>query len=338
MKLFLPLAVALTLLSSPLHAHDASVEMAAAAGNFLLALTPEQKAKAVFEFGDAERKNWHFVPKTRKGLTFKEMNYDQRLLAQALMASGLSHKGYAKSVSIMSLESILAILEKDRVGGPVRDPETYFISIFGTPGVSPWGWRLEGHHLAFNFTSVGDAVPTVTPNFFGTNPGVVKEGPRAGTRILGAEEDLGRELAKSLTPEQRQVAVILTEVPKDIFNDPKRVDPTKPEGIAQSKLTAEQNTILVKLVKEYLDRARPDIAAAEYARIEKEGPDKLFFTWAGSVEPGQPHYYRIQGGHFVLEYDNTQNGANHVHSLWRDFDREFGNDLLKAHLDAAHAK
>jgi hypothetical protein len=219
----------------------------------------------------------------------------------------------------------------------VRDPERYFVTVFGTPGKAPWGWRVEGHHLALNFTVASDDAPAMTPAFFGTNPGEVRSGARAGTRILGTEEDLGRTLVKSLNEEQRKAAVILADAPKEVFNDPKRVEPTKPEGIAQSKLDAAQQATLMKLVKEYLFRHRPDVAAEEFAKVEKAGADKLFFAWAGGFELGQPHYYRVQGGHFVLEYDNTQNEANHVHSLWRDFDHDFGADLLGQHVKTAHA-
>jgi hypothetical protein len=332
-----PLALAFTLACLPLHAHDATAEMSAAALNFLAALTPEQKAKATFDFTDEERANWHFIPRPRKGLPIKEMTQEQRLLAQALLASGLSNRGYEKAVSIMSLEAVLAVLEND-TENKKRDPEKYYVSIFGAPGGSaPWGWRVEGHHLSLNYTTAGDAAPSMTPSFFGTNPGEVRTGPRAGTRILAAEEELGRTLVKSLTEEQRKVAVINADAPKDIVNDPKRIDPTQPEGLPQSKLTTEQTATLVKLVKEYLFRCRPDVAAEDWARVEKAGLDKLHFAWAGGLGRGQPHYYRVQGGHFVLEYDNTQNDANHVHSIWRDFDHDFGGDLLKAHLDAAHS-
>lgn len=334
MKTFLPIALALTVFAMPARAHDASAEMTTAAKNFLAALTPEQKQKASFEFTDEERKNWHFVPRARKGVMLKELNYEQRLLAHTLLSTGLSHRGYNKAVSIMSLEAVLAELEQGR--GAVRDPELYFVSIFGKPGVKPWGWRVEGHHLALNFTDTGKGTPIVTPNFFGANPGEVKSGPRAGTRVLAAEEDLARALVKMLTPEQRKIAVILEKAPADVFNDPKRVEPTKPEGLPRAQMTPEQDAALLLLMKEYLFRARPDVAEADLARIEKAGKDKLFFAWAGGFERGEPHYYRIQGGHFVLEYDNTQNGANHVHSLWRDFDRDFGKDLLKEHRDAAH--
>lgn len=316
-------------------AHDASVEMAAAAKAWLSSLNAEQKAKATFEFAGDERTNWHFVPKARKGLPIKEMTQEQRLLAHALLATGLSHRGYTKAVSIMSLEAVLAELEKGK--GPVRDPEAYFVSIFGTPGVEPWGWRVEGHHLALNFTSAGGAAPAMTPSFFGSNPGEVKEGPRAGTRILGQEEELGRSLVKSLADDQKKKAIILTEAPKDIFNVPGRSD-TKPEGIAWSDLNETQRTALMKLIQEYVGRHRPDVASEDIEKLKKAGLEKIYFAWAGGLERGEPHYYRVQGGSFVLEYDNVQNGANHVHSLWRDFDHDFGADLLGEHYKAAHTK
>ena len=333
-----PLSLAFVLALAPLaRAHDATVEMEQAAKAFLSALTDEQKAKVSFPFEGDERANWHFVPKPRKGLPIKEMTQDQRLLAQGLLATGLSHRGYTKAVSIMSLESVLAILEKDKKGAPVRDPENYFFSIFGTPGTSPWGWRFEGHHLSLNFTAVGDAAPAMTPSFFGTNPGEVKDGPRAGTRILGPEEELGRALVKSLNEDQRKKAVVLAAAPKDIFNIPGRND-TKPEGISWTDLTAEQREDLLKIVREYLGRHRPDVAAEDLAKLEKAGFDQLNFAWAGGFERGEPHYYRIQSGSSVLEYDNVQNGANHVHSVWRDFDHDFGTDLLAEHYKAAHGK
>lgn len=337
MKTLLTLLLGVALLT-PLRAHDAAAEMATAAKNFLAALTPEQKEKATMDFAGEQRIDWHFIPRPRKGLSFKDMSYEQRLLGHSLLATGLSHTGYAKAVNIMSLESVLAILEQGRQGGAVRDPETYFVSIFGKPGTTPWGWRLEGHHLSLNFTVASDQGVAMTPSFFGTNPAEVKTGPRAGMRVLGAEEDLGRALARSFNEEQRRLAMILPEAPKEIFNDPKRVEPTKPEGVPQSKLTAEQTATLIQLIKTYLFRCRPDVAAEDWAKVEKAGLDKLHFTWAGSIESGQPHYYRVQGGNFVLEYDNTQNGANHAHTIWRDFDRDFGQDLLKQHRDAAHAK
>jgi hypothetical protein len=332
-------AAILLALATSAFAHDANVEMAKAANALLATLTPEQKAKATFSFeSDAkgERLNWHFIPRERKGLPIKEMTEPQVALARALLKTGLSDDGYKKADTIQSLESILREMEKDTTGK--RDPMKYYVSIFGTPGAKTWGWRWEGHHQSFNYTSAGDAAPSVTPSFFGTNPGEVREGDRKGLRVLGLEEDLGRSLVKSLNDEQRKTAVILTEAPKEILNDPKRPDPTKPEGIAASKLTADQQATLVKIIKLYLFRCRTDVAAEEFAKIEKAGIDNVFFAWAGGFELGEPHYYRVQNNAFVLEYDNTQNNANHVHCIWRDFANDFGGDVLKRHASEGHAK
>lgn len=330
----------LTMLSFPLSAHsqEAVQEMAQAANNFLASLTTDQKSKTVFEFTDAERQHWHFVPMARKGLPFKEMTPPQRLLAHALLSSGLSSRGYGKAVSIMSLDEILKELEQGK--GPVRDPELYYLSIFGKPdgkaGAQPWGWRVEGHHVALNFTTVNGLIAGTTPSFFGSNPGEVKNGPRAGQRVLGREEDLGFELINALSDEQRKMAIILEKAPADIFNVPGRNDWTKAEGIAQSALTDAQKAVLTKLIHEYIDRCRSDLAAQDWAKIEKARLDKIFFAWAGGMEPGKPHYYRVQGPTFVLELDNTQNNANHVHALWRDLTNDFGADLLKEHYENGH--
>jgi hypothetical protein len=327
-------AVVLLSIAAAVDAHDATVEMEQAAKAFLSSLTPEQKTKAVMEFAGAQRTDWHFVPKERKGLSIKEMTQEQRLLAHAFLATGLSHRGYTKAVTIMSLETVLASLEKGR--GPQRDPELYFVSIFGEPGKCPWSWRVEGHHLSLNFTAAADsAAPIMTPSFFGSNPGEVKAGARAGTRILSVEEELGRTLVKSLDEMQKKKAVILPEAPKDIFNVPGR-NSTKAEGIAWSDLNEAQRGMLMKLIREYVERHRPDVAAEDLKRLEKAGLEKVYFAWAGGSGRGEPHYYRVQSGHFVIEYDNVQNGANHVHSLWRDFDREFGADLLAEHYKTAH--
>ncbi len=316
-------------------AHVASAEMAAAAITLLGKLSPEQKAKAAFEFTSEERKNWHFIPRERKGLPLKEMSEEQRTLALALMQTGLSEDGYKKARAIMSLESVLREMEKDTTGK--RDPEKYFISVFGTPGgKEPWGWRFEGHHISLNYSSIDGGAPAMTPSFFGTNPGEVREGERKGLRVLGNEEDLGRVLIKSLTEEQRKIAVINTTAPAEILAEPKRPDPIKPEGISWDKLNAEQQAQLAKVVKEQLFRCRPDVAAEEWTRIEKAGLPKVYFAWAGGFERGEPHYYRVQNETFIVEYDNTQGKANHPHSVWRDWARDFGGDLLKRHIEESH--
>ena len=314
------------------HAHIAGEEMAAAANKFLSALTPEQRSSATFELKSEERSNWQFVPKVRKGLTLQKMNAEQRTLAHSLLKSGLSAHGYQKATNIISLESVLKELEGPR-GAMVRDGELYYFTIFGKPeAAGTWGWRVEGHHFSANFTVVKGELFSGTPSFMGTNPAEIRKGPRAGLRILADDEDLGRALVKALSEEQRQTAIFDKTAPKDIItsNRPK-VMPLETAGIVAKKLTKEQTVQLKDLVKAYVNRLRGELAEADLARIDKAGWDKVYFAWAGGIEKGEPHYYRVQGPTFLIEYDNTQNDANHIHAVWRDFDNDFGEDLLRKH-------
>ena len=338
MKNFLTLSWSLVLVAFwhgttlPARAHSPVEEMAEAANYFLMALTPEQKAKATFEWKDSERQNWHFIPKDRKGLPFKEMTSAQQRLAQALLASGMSQRGYVKAVTIMSLEQVLKEIE----GGKTpftRDPELYYVSIFGAPEPKgAWGWRVEGHHLSANFTIVKGELLAGTPSFFGTNPAEVKEGPRKGTRVLGDEEDFARQLVKAFSADQRRTAVVTNVAPKDIFTAAERhVKALDSVGLPAAKMTHEQSELLLKLVKEYIQRVRPEMAKNDLTKIQKAGFEKILFAWMGGVEPGEGHYYRVQGPTFLLEYDNTQNNNNHVHAVWRDFENDFGEDLLRKH-------
>ncbi len=305
-------------------------EMVRAANNFLEALTPEQRAKTVFTLEDAERLNWHFIPRERKGLPLKEMNEAQRARARALLAAGLGQRGYLKANTIMELEIVL----RELGGNPeTRDPERYFFSIFGSPSEQqPWGWRVEGHHLSVNFTIAGSSMVATAPAFFGANPARVPSGSRQGLRALAEEEDVARELVKSLDTSQRATAVILAEAPRDIITgNAAEVDPLSPAGIAVTALNRSQSALLVRLLDVYLARMAPDLAAARRARLEQTDFGKVTFAWAGGLESGQPHYYRIQGPSFLIEFDNTQNNANHIHSVWRDFEADFGRDLLREH-------
>lgn len=322
-------------------AHEAGAQMSAIAKVFLSALTPEQKAKACFEFGSEERENWHFIPRERKGLPMKEMTPQQRLLAHALLNTGLGFRGAAKAVTIMSLEEVLYQIEgadesKRAATREKRDPEKYFVSIFGEPAdKGAWGWRVEGHHLSLNFTIKDGQMLRATPSFMGTNPGEIRQGPLTGLRVLGVEEELGRELVKSLSEEQFKKAFVSTEAPKEMITEAKhKVDPLSPEGIADTDLDAKQKGMLKRLIDEYVDRLRPEIADAARAEFQAGGP--IHFAWAGGKERGEPHYYRVQGKSFLLEYDNTQNNANHVHSVWRSFDGDFGRDVLGEHVKQAH--
>lgn len=312
-------------------------DMADAAKKFLAALTPEQRGTASIEFKSDERFNWHFVPRDRKGLALKEMTRPQRDLAHALFRSGLSERGYSKTTDLLTLAEILYNLENQAAH---RDPGLYYVTIFGEPGKAPWGWRLEGHHLSYNITVGDKGVLGVTPSFVGANPAEVADGPRKGFRPLAREEDLARELVQSLDAAQRNMAIIATTAPRDIITGASRkAKPLEPLGIPAAKLTGPQQQLLESLIREYVFTYRNEIAEADWKKINAAGRDRLHFAWAGGVERGQGHYYRIQGPTFLMEYDNTQNRANHIHAVWRDFENDFGEDLLRKHYEqVTHGK
>jgi hypothetical protein len=276
------------------------------------------------------------------------MNPSQQALARELLKAGLSQRGYMTATQVMELESVLATLEAAQAAAAaqppqgnrfVRDPERYFFSIFGTPSTrNTWGWRVEGHHLSLHFTVVNGTLVAGAPTFLGSNPAEVRDGPRRGTRVLGLEEDAARSLLESLDASQRVTAIINTTAPNDIVTVASvKIDPLSPLGIPAAALTVSQRALLKQLVDVYAGYMADDIAADRLARIEKAGWDKVAFAWAGRLERGQKHYYRVQGPTFLIEYDNTQNDANHIHSVWRDFNGDFGEDLLREHVhDTPH--
>jgi hypothetical protein len=314
--------------------HSASV-MTDAAKAFVNSLTPAQRVQATFQFQDDERFDWHYIPKVRKGLALRDMTPEQKQLAHALLAAGLSQQGYIKAVSIMSLDEVLKLLEGGK--GPQRDPEGYFFTVFGEPSASgTWGYRVEGHHLSQNFTIVNGKVQGA-PSFFGTNPAQILEGPRKGLRVLASEEELGRQLVKSLTEDQQKTAVVSKDAPKEILTEASRKAALsgQPSGLMISKMNASQRAIFQSLLDVYCQNMTDQIDQTREDQIKKAG-DNIYFAWAGGEESGQGHYYRIQSPSFLVEFDDTQDHANHIHSVWRDFNGDFGEDLLKEHYQSSH--
>jgi hypothetical protein len=311
--------------------------MAGAAKYFLNGLSPDQKAKATFAFSNEERLNWHFIPRERKGLPFREMDTAQKALAHSFMSTGLSPRGYQKATLINSLEDILKQQEKNNKAPLRRDPEGYFFSVFGEPGDSGnWGWRVEGHHISLNFTLSGGKVIATSPMFFGSNPQEIKWGPRQGQRTLPREEDLGRELVLALDAKQKTTAVLTGETPKDIISFNKRkADPLDPKGLVAKQMNKKQSDILMSLIEEYVGNLPDDLANVRIEGVKKAGLDKVTFAWAGGTDKGQGHYYRVQGPTFLIEYDCTQDNGNHIHSVWRDYNGDFGTDVLAAHYRQA---
>jgi hypothetical protein len=316
--------------------------MADAANKFLSTLTPEQKQTASFAFDNVkERERFGFVPTEmhpRVGLTIEKMTEPQRQAAHNLLKTGLSQKGYMTASAIMELESILNLIENPpgaKPGKLERNPLKYYVWVFGTPAAKgTWGWKVEGHHLSLNFTVVGGHnMVSAAPHFFGSNPAEVMDGPKKGLRVLAFEEDPARELVTSLDESQRAKAIINTTAPNDIVTRAEgTVSPLTPTGIAVTDLQPKQREMLMRVVDAYVSVMAPDIAADRMAALKKAGLDKLTFAWAGELERGKRHYYRVQGPTFLIEFDNTQNNGNHVHSVWRDFNGDFGRDILKEHV------
>ena len=330
-------AVLLALVPAAAKESDTAQRMRTSAAAFLAALDEGQRAQATFAFDADERLNWHFVPIERKGLPLKSMTPAQRQAVVTLLKSGLSDKGFEKAERIRSLENVLIEIEKGK--GPVRDPERYFVSIFGTPSADkPWGWRYEGHHIALNFTVIGGSAIASSPNFFGANPAEVRiDGPLKGLRALAAEEDLARTFVTSLDPTQRTAAVVAPEAPRDILTGDKReIGPLDSAGVAYSALTGGQQKILMQLVEQHAFGHTKTLGDARMAAIRKAGLDAIHMAWLGPIEKGAKHYYRVQGPTFLVEYDNTQNDGNHVHTVWRDFKGDFGRDLLSEHYRQDH--
>ncbi len=313
-------------------------DAASAANKFLATLDERSKAKAQYVLEDPERVNWHFVPRTRNGLNFKSMNAAQRDAALALLKASVSEKGYRKADAIMANEDILRQVEGRADGDTYRDPVNYFVTIFGTPSnTKPWGWRLEGHHLAINFTFNNNQLLSSTPTFWGANPGIVRDGPHKGQEMLKAETDLGFELVNSMTDEQKKVGIFADKAPAEIItgNNRTAVQP-EPVGLIYSSMNESQQKLLMKLLDVYVQPYDKEFSAKLMEKIKKGGINSLSFAWAGSLKPGIPYYYRIQGPTVLIEYDNTQNNANHVHTVVRDLTNDFGDDILRQHYEQDH--
>ena len=325
-------------LASTVASQRTAASMAGAAEAFLATLPADQRAVASFSFDSDDRERFHYVPTEmflRHGLKIGDMNAEQRAAAHELLSKGLSEVGYKTAVDVIELEGILGTLETN--GRMNRDPGWYYFSVFGAPSPQgTWGWRVEGHHLSLHFTVVGGETVASTPAFFGSNPAEVKEGPHTGMRVLGMEEDAARALLHALDAEQQSAAIIDDEAPRDIATEAfSTVHALGPGGVKASDLTPAQRSLLLRLIGTYTSLMADDLAAARMAELEEAGVDEILFAWAGGTERGDRHYYRVQGPTFLIEYDNTQNNGNHVHSVWRDFDGDFGRDILREHLRAS---
>jgi hypothetical protein len=336
-------ASSLSVLTTSAEAH-VPADMVNAANRFLKSLQEEQRTKVAIPFEGEKRTAWHFIPSSmmdarggRRGLAMKEMSPDQTALAYGLLNTALSHKGHLQATTIMALEAILRDIEN---GNPARDPAMYHVAIYGSPSADQtWGWSVEGHHLSLNIMLINGTDFSVTPSFFGSNPAIVKSGPFEGLDTLAAEQRIARQLIRSLSEEQQKKAIIDTKAPRDVITGAeRRVDRDQfdpPQGISFEQLTDGQQKTLITLVHQFSNKYRTPILEQIQDRAPIDDGKGMYFAWAGSTKPGEGHYYRIQTPHYLFEYDNTQNGANHVHAVWRTFDGDFGEDLLRRHYETS---
>lgn len=339
---------------APQKTEPAVKSMLDAALGFLGALDPVLRDKALLPFDSEERSNWHFVPTKleglpealqkvfheRRGVSLKEMSGPQRTAAHALLRSALSSQGYLKATGIMIMEEVLretelALGQDPKVVSRVRDPELYFFTIFGRPSKdAAWGWRVEGHHLSLHFSSVTGELTASAPMFMGSNPAVVLSGPHAGLSLLAAEAGIARELLNSFDIQQSAQAIIAVNAPAEIITgNSRKASLQTMAGLSASRMTGEQRALLIHLIREYIMNLRPDLAEAQSDKVKKSEVERIHFAWAGSIEAGKPHYYRIHSPKFLIEYDNTQNSANHIHTVYRDLVNDFGEDMLRRHYE-----
>lgn len=319
-----------------------AAEMAEAANGFVDSLDGGQRAVATFPFSGDERYLWHYTPVERNGLRLKDMTAAQRAAAFRMMNTALSAHGARKAREIIELEAILDEwegIQNDRMHW-LRDPEIYYFSVFGEPGgEEPWGWRAGGHHIGIHATVIANTYVSVLPLFLGANPAEVRHGEHMGVRTLADEEDLARDLLGRLDAEQKALAIVDPTAPDDILTENYRVadpDEIPVGGISLAELRDGQRDGLIGLLRHYVDRKAADLAENEWRKIELDGLDGVRFLWAGPEARGEGHYYALAGPAFVIEYDNTQNEANHIHSVMRSYSGDWGEDLLAAHYEHGH--
>lgn len=309
------------------------------AQQFIATLNPQEQKKAVYTAISEERYNWHFFPKNdRKGISLGELNEQQRKAAFAMVRLCFSENGAQKINDVMALESILKALEGRSSSDGYRDAGKYYFILFGKPDEkASWGWRLEGHHLSFSFTSKNNKLVSATPGFIGANPAIVPDGPQKGKAALQEETEKGFALVNMLSKEQLAQAMISEKALPDIVTFvSRRAYIEKPQGVLFSALNKEQQAKMMELVEVYVRRYTKLFADEMLNEIKAAGIEKLQFAWAGGRQAGEQHYYRIQGPTIIIEYDNTQNNGNHIHSVLRDLKHDFGGDELLAHYEKDH--
>jgi hypothetical protein len=322
----------------PLQVVAQNADLANLANKVLSLLDESGRKHAQYDYNSDERFNWAFVPKSRNGISFEAMDQGQKNAVLLLIKASLSAEGYNKARAVITLEGILREVEGRGSNDNYRDPRKYFLTIFGQPSATePWGWRLEGHHLSLNFTSVQGLIESSTPSFMGSNPAVVPIGSDKGKEVLKDETELGFQLINALPPNKLKVAVFSEKaLPEIVSFNARKAKSLEPKGISYKLLSDSEKKIFMDLLNVYVKNYQLGFSNKLMDKITKAGIDNLSFAWAGSTTPGNGNYYRIQGPMLLIEYDNTQNNANHVHTVVRDLTNDFAEDILREHYRQHH--
>ena len=322
-----------TTISEPVVSSEVTRELVTIAARFLATLSERQRERALMDFDVPERHDWHYVPRQRPGVALREMDEAQRCAALALLHVGLSEAGGRAALAIMERENILRRTDPSER----YDPLDYAFAVYGDPRQSPWAWSVEGHHLSLHFTLISATKITVTPLFMGVAPFFLHE-EGAAHPVLVQERDLAFEIVRALDGQDRELAIIADRSMGDILSGPGREESLRrPAGLPLGRLPDGRRDAVLRLMDTYLGRLRPELAEMERVRLREAGIENLHFAWAGSLAPDRPHYYRLHGPTLLLEYDNSQDQANHIHTVWHDPGLSFG-DALRNHYERGHPR
>ena len=304
----------------------------ALATDLLNSLSDSQKEVVSFALEDPAKTRWHYLPHSsfkREGLPLSDMTPIQVQKTYALLEAYLSESGYDQMEQIIDLENYLAVVEKNPAK---RDPTKYYLAVYGNPHQdSLWAWSFEGHHVSLNFTVSPDKI-TFAPAFWGSNPGIVPDGPEKGKIVLRKDHDWGLELIQSLSPKQLIQTLVSSQTYGEILtSNQAAVEFIPNNGISYGQLNRGQKKQLKEIIYLHLDRMEKAVSQKARQLLDEENWNNITFSWAGKIEKLKAHYYRIQGQNFLIEYDNSQNKANHIHVVWREFKGDFGKDLIREH-------
>jgi hypothetical protein len=193
--------------------------------------------------------------------------------------------------------------------------------------------------VSLNFSTVNNKIQSSTPSFFGSNPATIPSGKRKGEQVLKDESSLGFSLVNSFTSTQLKSAVISDTASPDILSYNKRKAVLlDPKGLAYADMNEQQKKLFLTLLDVYIKNYELGFSTTLMNKIKQAGIENLSFAWAGSLRPSRGHYYRIQGPILLIEFDNTQNNANHIHSVVRDLSNDFAEDILREHYAKEHSK